>query len=131
MSTDRPSGLNLDDRGLPADYPFDPSQEVTPRELRDQLASGTQVHLIDCRLPAERAITSIEPSLHVPLQTLAQQYEDDIAPLKNETIVVYCRIGGRSLDFARRLQREGFANVKSLAGGINLWNADFGGGPLY
>ena len=131
MSEARDARPTFDERGLPPNTPFNADEEVTPRELRDRLAAGEDIHLIDCRLPAERAITAIEPSELVPLQMLSAYYDDAVAPHRDETVVVYCRMGGRSLEFARFLKAKGFKNAKSLAGGINLWNADFGGGPIY
>jgi adenylyltransferase/sulfurtransferase len=47
-------------------------------------------------------------------------------------VIVHCRSGSRSLQFAQLLRQQGFKNVKSMAGGILLWNKDINpGGPQY
>ena len=124
----RPS---LDDRGLPADYPLDDVREITPRQLKAKLDAAEAVHLIDCRLPAEREVTAIEPSALVPLQQLAERFDREVAPHRDEEVVVYCRSGVRSLTFVDALRRAGFERARSLAGGINLWNSDVADGPTY
>ena len=50
----------LDSRGLPPGYAYKPDWEVTPREVKSLLDKGEQFLFIDCRLPNEYAITSIE-----------------------------------------------------------------------
>ncbi len=67
----------------------------------------------------------------VPLQSLAQCFDEVVEPLRAKELVIYCRSGVRSLTFVDALRNQGFDNVKSLAGGINLWNSDVGDGPLY
>jgi adenylyltransferase/sulfurtransferase len=51
---------------------------------------------------------------------------------EGEKIVVHCKSGARSLQFTQALRQQGFKNVKSMAGGILLWNKDINpGGPQY
>jgi adenylyltransferase/sulfurtransferase len=86
---------------------------------------------IDCRLPNEYAITHIEGATLLPLQQLAQRF-DEIKDKYNGKVVVHCRSGARSLQFAQALRQAGFKDVKSMAGGILLWNKDVNpGGPQY
>jgi rhodanese-related sulfurtransferase len=127
----------LDDRGLPVGYDFNPQWEVTPREtkqLLDARAGGDEEAdfvLIDCRLPHEVAITKIDGSELIPLQQI-QQHADRLKEWQDRKIVVMCRSGGRSLQFTQILRRNGFHDVKSMAGGILLWNRDVNpGGPQY
>jgi len=86
---------------------------------------------IDCRLPNEYQITHIDGTELIPLQHIGQH----IGALKqhqNDKIVVHCRSGGRSMQFTQLLRQNGFADVKSMAGGILLWNKDINpGGPQY
>ena len=122
----------LDDRGLPAGQPFDPAREVTPRQVKAKLDRGEPVLLIDCRRPDEWEITHIEGARLIPLQELPEHFDDELAGHEDEQVVVYCRSGRRSLEFAAMLARQGFTNVKSMAGGILLWNRDVNpGGPQY
>lgn len=122
---------SLDARGLPVGYDFNPQWEVTPRETKQLLDDKAEFVLIDCRLPPEVAVTRIDGGELIPLQQI-QQHAERLKELHDKKIVVYCRSGGRSLQFAQILKRNGFHDVKSMAGGILLWNRDVDpGGPQY
>jgi molybdopterin/thiamine biosynthesis adenylyltransferase/rhodanese-related sulfurtransferase len=122
---------SLDDRGLPPGYAFKPDWEVTPREVKGMLDRGEPFVFIDCRLPNEAAITAIPGATLIPLQQLAQRF-GEIKDRYQEKVVVHCRSGARSLQFTQALRQAGFKDVKSMAGGILLWNKDVNpGGPQY
>jgi adenylyltransferase/sulfurtransferase len=122
---------DLDERGLPKGYPFQPEWEVTPREVKAKLDAGKKFVFVDCRLPHEAAITKIDGAKLIPLQQIGQHL-DDLRDHEDEEIIVHCKSGGRSLQFTDILRKQGFANVRSMAGGILLWNKDINpGGPLY
>jgi molybdopterin/thiamine biosynthesis adenylyltransferase/rhodanese-related sulfurtransferase len=121
----------FDDRGLPPGYAFKPDWEVTPREVKAMLDGGEQFLFIDCRLPNEYQITHIEGTKLIPLQHLTQRFEE-LRPHADEKIIVHCKSGGRSMNFTQALRQSGFKDVKSMAGGISLWNKDINpGGPQY
>lgn len=121
----------LDDRGLPIGQAFNPAMEVTPRETKKLIDEKADFVLIDCRLPQEVAVTKIEGAEHIPLQQI-QQHADKLMQWQNKKVIVYCKVGGRSLQFANILKQNGFADAKSMAGGILLWNKDINpGGPQY
>jgi molybdopterin/thiamine biosynthesis adenylyltransferase/rhodanese-related sulfurtransferase len=122
---------SLDARGLPPGYAFKPDWEVTPREVKAMLDKQEDFVFIDCRLPNEHQITHIEGAKLIPLQQLAQRF-DEIKDQHARKVVVHCRSGSRSLQFAQALRQAGFKDVKSMAGGILLWNKDVNpGGPQY
>ena len=124
-------GTPLDDRGLPVGYELNPQLETTPRETKRLLDEQADFVLIDCRLPQEVAVTKIDGGELIPLQQM-QQHAERLEALRDEKIIVYCRSGGRSLQFAQILKRNGFNDVRSMAGGILLWNRDVNpGGPQY
>jgi adenylyltransferase/sulfurtransferase len=126
-----PRDPNLDDRGLPRGYPFKPDWEVTPRQVKDLLDKHEKFYFVDCRLPNEYAITRIDGATLIPLQQI-EQNADKLRGHENEQVVVHCKSGGRSLQFTQILRQKGFKNVKSMAGGILLWNKDINpGGPQY
>jgi adenylyltransferase/sulfurtransferase len=125
------TGPKLDFRGLPPDYQFDDDVEITPRDLKRKLDKKEAFVFIDCRLPHEEKITKIEGSTLLPLQQLGARISD-LRGKEDEEVIVYCRSGGRSLQFAQVLKQQGFKNVKSMAGGVLLWNTDINpGGPQY
>jgi len=122
---------SLDAKGLPPGYQFKPDWEVTPREVKQLQDSGEKFAFIDCRLPNEYQITHIEGAKLIPLQQIAQ-HMSELNAHKNEKVIVHCRSGARSMQFTQILRQQGFKDVKSMAGGILLWNKDVNpGGPQY
>ena len=122
---------NLDAKGLPPGYAFKPDWEVTPREVKAMLDKGDKFYFVDCRLPNEYQITNIPGAELIPLQQIGK-YRDKLEQHKDEKIVVHCKSGGRSLQFTQALRQAGFKDVRSMAGGILLWNKDINpGGPQY
>lgn len=104
-------------------------KEVMPWTLRDQLASGRDILLIDVREPAEFAQLHIQGSINVPRGVLEQACEwdfDDTVPAlaagREREIVVICRSGHRSAFAADVMQQLGFSNVASLRTGVRGWN---------
>lgn len=103
--------------------------EVMPWTLRDQLASGRDILLIDVREPAEFAQLHIQGSINVPRGVLEQACEwdfDDTVPAlaagREREIVLICRSGHRSVFAADVMQQLGFTNVASLRTGVRGWN---------
>jgi len=122
---------SLDARGLPPGYAYKPDWEVTPREVKGMLDRHEDFYFVDCRLPNEHQITHIEGTELIPLQQL-NQHADKLQKNRDRKIVVHCKSGGRSMQFTQALRQAGFKDVKSMAGGILLWNKDVNpGGPQY
>ncbi len=117
------SNTPLDEQGLPQGYTFRPEWEVTPREVQAMRDAGESFVLVDCRTPAEAAVADIGADKLVPLQEVAQRL-DELQPYREQKVVVHCHHGGRSLQMTAVLRQQGFADVKSMAGGIDLWSRD-------
>jgi rhodanese-related sulfurtransferase len=103
--------------------------EIMPWTLRDQLAAGHDILLIDVREPAEFAQLHIAGSINVPRGVLEQACEwdfDDTVPAlaaaRDQTIVVICRSGHRSVFAADVMQQLGYTRVSSLRTGVRGWN---------
>jgi adenylyltransferase/sulfurtransferase len=95
------------------------------------LDRGEKFFFVDCRLPHERQITRIDGTELIPLQEI-QKHGDKLQPHKDETVIVHCKVGGRSMQFVKILRDSGFTKARSMAGGIILWNKDFNPGePQY
>ena len=92
--------------------------EITPRETAELLKEGT-IKLLDVRTPEEYAIASVRGSMLAD-QSLAQEILQTWP--KDAAIVTICHHGIRSLDAAAYLRGHGFANVKSMSGGIDGWS---------
>ena len=86
--------------------------------------------VIDVREPAEFETGHIPGSINIPRGVLEFQVDahpavanvsDPALSHKEQPLVVYCRTGGRSALAALNLQRMGFTDVRSVAGGITEW----------
>ena len=93
--------------------------EISPRETAELLKAG-KIRLLDVRTPEEYAVAKVEGSVLVD-QSLAQEIMQSWP--KDTRIVTICHHGVRSLDAAAYLRGHGFANTKSMMGGIDAWSA--------
>jgi len=93
------------------------------------LAGASKPLLLDCRLLEEWEVCRIDGAKLFPMQSIVQQAEDveDAAGGKDKAVVVYCHHGRRSLQVTATLRGLGFTDVKSMAGGIDLWSVDIDG----
>jgi rhodanese-related sulfurtransferase len=95
-------------------------EQITPAALKAWLDDGARPKpvLLDVREPWETAICALPSSLQVPMNAIpARIGELDAAA---ETVVI-CHHGGRSAHVAMFLERNGFARVHNLAGGVDAW----------
>ena len=91
-----------------------------PAEVAARLpeaASGALV-LLDVREPWEFQTCRIEHSLLVPMREVPARLAE-LNP--NAETVVICHHGGRSMQVAMFLEKQGFTNVHNLAGGVDAW----------
>ena len=103
-------------------------RECTVSDLGDGIADGTL--LIDVREPQEVQRGRIPGAFAVPRGLLEFEIHglvagfngDGHAPDDETPILVYCATGGRSALAAETLERMGYRNVASLAGGITAWH---------
>jgi len=97
-----------------------PSLEVDCRSVRQQLEAGSEFLLLDCREPDEHALVHIEQAKLIPMSELMARV-GELEPHRDQSIVVHCHHGGRSLQVAQWLRRQGFSQAQSMAGGIDRW----------
>jgi adenylyltransferase/sulfurtransferase len=98
--------------------PLDPSQEMSPGELRDRLAAGDAPLLLDVRNPPEWELCRLQGAILVPLAELTQRLHE--IP-RDRAIVAYCKMGGRSAQAVEILTEAGYERVTNLAGGLDRW----------
>jgi adenylyltransferase/sulfurtransferase len=96
-------------------------RQIHVEELRDLLATGAPVYLLDVRKPWEHDRAALPGSVLIPLDELADR-ADDVRPPPGALLVTYCHHGIRSLNAAYLLEQLGHAEVYSLAGGIDAWS---------
>jgi glyoxylase-like metal-dependent hydrolase (beta-lactamase superfamily II)/rhodanese-related sulfurtransferase len=98
------------------------TERVSPQVASERLVSGSAPGpmAIDVRSPGERAQKYIGGSVSVPLNHLVERLKE--LP-RDRSLLVYCAGGYRSSIAASVLQREGFALVTEIAGGLAAWEA--------
>ena len=83
---------------------------------------ATKPVLLDIRSAAEFAVSRVPGARHVPLDTVVDFAERELASLdRSQLIVVYCAVGMRSAAAARDLKFLGFTQVKNLRGSLFQW----------
>ncbi|MDT8435431.1 MAG: molybdopterin-synthase adenylyltransferase MoeB [Gemmatimonadota bacterium] len=106
-----------DGTGPEGELPF----EIGVEELRDRLAAGASLQLVDVREAEEREISDLRGVAgirHIPMGELTVRY-GELDP-ERET-VVYCRSGARSGRAVEFLRDRGLAGARNLRGGMNEW----------
>lgn len=94
---------------------------LQPSQLRAWLddASRDKPVLLDVREPWEYEKARIEGSQLVPMRELparVAEIDDD------REVVAICHHGGRSMQVAMFLEKQGFRRVHNLTGGIDAWS---------
>jgi sulfur-carrier protein adenylyltransferase/sulfurtransferase len=93
---------------------------ITPRELRDLLAAGDKIVLIDVREPAEWDINHIDGARLIP-SSLIDSGEGLTGLPHDRRPVLYCKTGVRSAAALAAFRDAGFADAAHLQGGIVAW----------
>jgi rhodanese-related sulfurtransferase len=95
--------------------------QISASQLRAWLddASRDRPVLLDVREPWEYERARIEGSRLVPMREVpARLAEID----EDKEVVAICHHGGRSMQVAMFLERQGFKRVHNLQGGIDAWS---------
>lgn len=110
-------------------------QEIDAEILEDWIRSRDDLLLVDVREADEFQDGHIPDAILIPrgmLEAAADPGTRHRHPLlcdaRCRPVVVYCASGGRSALAASTLQEMGFEEVYSLAGGLDVWEAE--GFPL-
>ena len=96
-------------------------QQLTAPELAQWLADGSrpQPFLLDVREQREYDICRIDGVTLMPMNTVPARIEE-LDP--EAEIVCICHHGGRSMQVAAFLERNGFGKVSNLTGGVHAWS---------
>jgi rhodanese-related sulfurtransferase len=95
-------------------------QLITVSELKERLANGEKLNLVDVREPAENLEFNIGGAL-IPLGKIQSMEVDQLEALKDQELICYCRSGNRSGQACQILDMLGFTNTKNLQGGMLAW----------
>lgn len=95
--------------------------EIRPTDAATKMKSGDTV-IVDVREKDEWDEEHIHNAIHIGRGMLELDIEEKI-PDPNTTVIVHCGGGGRSALAAESLQKMGYKNVRSMAGGFKAWKA--------
>ena len=95
-------------------------KELTIDDVRRKQEKGERFTLIDVREDHEWEIDHVAGASHVGRGILERDIEAKVAD-RDAEIVLYCGGGYRSALSADNLQKMGYRNVFSMAGGIRAW----------
>ncbi len=95
--------------------------EISPNETAAEAKSGAAV-IIDVREKDEWDEEHIPDAIHLSRGTVELEIEERI-PDTDAMIICHCGGGGRSALAAESLQKMGYTNVRSMAGGFKAWKA--------
>ena len=94
--------------------------EVTAAETQDRLKQNPEAKLIDVREDNEFAAAHAAGATHLGKGIIERDIETTV-PDKNTELILYCGGGYRSALAADVLQKMGYTNVWSMAGGWKAW----------
>jgi rhodanese-related sulfurtransferase len=95
-------------------------REISVAEVKRKLDAGEQFRFIDVREDHEWQKDHAAGAEHLGRGIIERDIEN-VAPEKGAEIVLYCGGGFRSALAADNLQKMGYTNVLSMAGGISAW----------
>jgi rhodanese-related sulfurtransferase len=93
--------------------------EISPQDAAAKLNSGDAV-VVDVRDKGEWDGGHIPGATHMSRGTIELDIEEKV-PDPNAMIICHCGGGGRSALAAETLQKMGYKNVRSMAGGLKAW----------
>lgn len=95
--------------------------EISPQDAAAESKSREAV-IVDVREKDEWDEEHIPSAIHLSRGTIELDIEDKV-PDPNAMIICHCGGGGRSALAAESLQKMGYKNVRSMAGGFKAWKA--------
>ncbi len=94
-------------------------RDINPGEAV-QLINRENAALLDLREDNERSNSTIRNARHIASSVLRQRL-DELEPLKDTPLVVFCASGIRAPGTCRLLKKQGFSKVYNLKGGLAAW----------
>jgi rhodanese-related sulfurtransferase len=92
--------------------------EISPQDLKARLDRNEPPLLLDVRQDWETQLCRLPNAVHIPIEEIELR-SDELS--REDPIVVYCHQGVRSAAVAEYLRSLGFADVRNLSGGLDLW----------
>lgn len=101
------------------------SKTIHPNEVKEKLANGEKVNILDVREDEEWISGHIPGAKHIPLGKIMERSGE---LEKGKPIIVVCRSGGRSSRACEYLNNSGIDAI-NMTGGMNNWEGALKYGP--
>ena len=95
--------------------------EISPQDAATK-SKSSEALIVDVRDKDEWDEGHIPGAMHMSRGTIEFDIEEKV-PDPNAMIICHCGGGGRSALTAEALQKMGYKNVRSMAGGLRAWKA--------
>jgi rhodanese-related sulfurtransferase len=95
-------------------------REVSVADTQQRMRENNEVKLIDVREDEEWDVAHAAGAIHLGKGIIERDIETTV-PDKNTELILYCGGGYRSALAGDALQRMGYTNVFSMAGGWKAW----------
>jgi rhodanese-related sulfurtransferase len=102
------------------DYKQPRYREVTSEDAA-QLIKNVKPVILDVRTSGEYKKGHLKDSVHIPVQKLKSRLKE-LAPYKDERILIYCATGNRSTVASKILIDNGFKHIFNMRHGIVDWS---------
>ncbi len=104
--------------------------EITPEEVKSKLDAAEDLTLLDVREPWEFDTARIDGAKLMPMGDVPSRAHQELDP--EDSIVVVCHHGVRSMNVTVWLRQQGFEKAQSMRGGIDAWSKRVDGKvPMY
>jgi len=103
-----------------AGLPVDSIPQVSVSELKEKLATSTELQIVDVRRPAEYGNGHVPRAFNAPLANLGSGAVQ-LPFEKNKPTAVICAGGYRSSAAASLLEKFGFTRLLNVSGGTGAW----------
>ena len=104
-----------------------PEIEISVQAVSDLLKASDDAEqkclLIDCREPSEYEHCQIEGSQLIPMNEIPDRLAE-LESHRDQTLIVHCHHGGRSLRVVEYLRANGFPTAQNMTGGIDVWSQE-------
>nr|CAB3469705.1 unnamed protein product [Digitaria exilis] len=122
----------MSDKTAPSVDLLPENARITSRDYKSMVDNAEPHLLLDVRPTHHFQITSISPSLNIPLSMLEEKLpvletslkKRAAASGKEPSLVVLCRRGNDSQRAVKLLREKGFASAKDIIGGLQAWGRD-------
>ena len=104
-----------------------PEIEISVQAVSDLLkqtdGDAPKCLLVDCREPSEYEHCRIEGAQLIPMNEIPDRLSE-LESHRDQTLIVHCHHGGRSLRVVEYLRTNGFPTAQNMTGGIEVWSQE-------